>query len=524
MTGLLNFDPGMFSIAQRMSWASQRQTTREEDQAYCLMGILDVHMPVLYGEGRTNAFRRLQLEIIKHSNDQSIFAWSMPVGSSEPRGLLARSPSEFRASRKARVAMNILANSFIGTNTRSFSMTNNGLRISLPMEAVPGEDGVFLAYLDCQPEDGDGFLGIFLKKIDQEQQYVRWRADEVGLYSAWSALRAVMQEVFVRDPPSSPQQTTSPGVLYHIKISREFAFLTRFRFSAVSEDLTELPRENIVSTAVAVPNQDLEALKIQHTPSKISFLVIVGVDKHRFFLDLVTEFSNEESMKDLLQSYSGSSSRSSIRTQFLDRLVKIVPGTRDAIHIGIRTTRRKMHCLNISVIPASHLGFRTSLSQAKPTSGLMIRTFETLESGFELEEVIVTKKTSRENFENSVIHLTFRDEEPIAILVFEKYGGESRGFQQIAIILGIHLNHAWADVVHVSSSIFDEGETMEKILRSYEKEEVERRQWQQSVSRVVDTGDSAWVGRFTVEVTTGMNKKLQLGTHWAAIRILRSQS
>lgn len=63
-----------FSIAQRMSWAAGRRTTRVEDRAYALMGIFGVNMPTIYGEG-SNAFLRLQEEILKHSADQSIFAW-----------------------------------------------------------------------------------------------------------------------------------------------------------------------------------------------------------------------------------------------------------------------------------------------------------------------------------------------------------------------------------------------------------------------------------------------------------------
>ncbi|KAL4077390.1 hypothetical protein J3A83DRAFT_1570482 [Scleroderma citrinum] len=61
-------------VAQIMSWAANRKTTRIEDQAYSLLGLLDVNMPMLYGEGK-EAFQRLQLEIIRKSNDQSIFAW-----------------------------------------------------------------------------------------------------------------------------------------------------------------------------------------------------------------------------------------------------------------------------------------------------------------------------------------------------------------------------------------------------------------------------------------------------------------
>ena len=65
------------SIAQRMAWASTRVTTREEDIAYCLMGIFDVNMPLLYGEGQ-KAFFRLQEAIIYASKDQSILAFRHP--------------------------------------------------------------------------------------------------------------------------------------------------------------------------------------------------------------------------------------------------------------------------------------------------------------------------------------------------------------------------------------------------------------------------------------------------------------
>ncbi|CZR65327.1 related to vegetatible incompatibility protein HET-E-1 [Phialocephala subalpina] len=52
-----------FSATERMSWAETRQTTREEDMAYSLLGIFDVYMPLIYGEGRNHAFKRLRKEI-----------------------------------------------------------------------------------------------------------------------------------------------------------------------------------------------------------------------------------------------------------------------------------------------------------------------------------------------------------------------------------------------------------------------------------------------------------------------------
>ncbi|KAK0667860.1 heterokaryon incompatibility protein-domain-containing protein [Cercophora samala] len=85
-----------YSVAQRLSWASSRTTTRVEDEAYCLFGILEVNMPLIYGEGKM-AFRRLQEELIKRSNDITIFAWQ-PTREEVQEGhcgVLAASPQAF---------------------------------------------------------------------------------------------------------------------------------------------------------------------------------------------------------------------------------------------------------------------------------------------------------------------------------------------------------------------------------------------------------------------------------------------
>ncbi|KAL5089141.1 hypothetical protein Trisim1_005994 [Trichoderma cf. simile WF8] len=63
------------SVAQRMSWAARRETTRPEDLAYCLLGIFDIHMPMLYPEGGKDAFFRLQDLIMRKTGDDSILAW-----------------------------------------------------------------------------------------------------------------------------------------------------------------------------------------------------------------------------------------------------------------------------------------------------------------------------------------------------------------------------------------------------------------------------------------------------------------
>ncbi|KAI1317875.1 hypothetical protein F5Y16DRAFT_414554 [Xylariaceae sp. FL0255] len=54
-----------FTTAEREAWARGRQTKYPEDMAYSLLGIFDVNIPLIYGEGRQNAERRLREEVEK---------------------------------------------------------------------------------------------------------------------------------------------------------------------------------------------------------------------------------------------------------------------------------------------------------------------------------------------------------------------------------------------------------------------------------------------------------------------------
>ncbi|KAF5845844.1 hypothetical protein GGP41_009655 [Bipolaris sorokiniana] len=84
-------------VAVRISWAARRETKREEDRAYSLLGILGINMPMLYGEGE-NSFIRLQKEIIRNSPDMSIFGWTRTntiAQGGQYSGLLASSPADF---------------------------------------------------------------------------------------------------------------------------------------------------------------------------------------------------------------------------------------------------------------------------------------------------------------------------------------------------------------------------------------------------------------------------------------------
>ncbi|KAL9078807.1 MAG: hypothetical protein Q9157_002290 [Trypethelium eluteriae] len=161
-----------FSVAQRMSWASRRQASKVENVAYSLMGLFEVNMPLLYGEGQ-KAFLRLQENIIKTSDDQSIFAWS-GVQEDYP-GLLAPSPRCFSMCHDI-----IPIQSRKGGN--AFMMTNRGLLITLEIYQWNKLD-MYVAILNCAREKdiwgrcGYSRVGIFLRRLTEFDQWARAKDD-----------------------------------------------------------------------------------------------------------------------------------------------------------------------------------------------------------------------------------------------------------------------------------------------------------------------------------------------------------
>lgn len=177
-------------VAVRMYWASSRQTTRSEDIAYCLMGLFDVNMPLLYGEGM-KAFHRLQEQILKTTNDDTLFLWQM------------RSPHEWLTwdgTRETLSSSNMLASSPADFDRRAdcYSVRPEysfcepqlmprelGLRITLPMRKMEVCDiaqfqlpslvehvlgHVFIAALGCivpDDEGGHSQVAILLQAVSE---------------------------------------------------------------------------------------------------------------------------------------------------------------------------------------------------------------------------------------------------------------------------------------------------------------------------------------------------------------------
>lgn len=189
---LLGDDPGQASIAQRMSWAASRVTKRIEDRAYSLMGLFGVNMPMLYGE-RERAFIRLQEEIMKASNDHSIFAWMSPETNSGP---LASSPNAFADSR------DIVLVDALNTFDNHATVTSQGIQLTVPFMGV-GQEAVGLAMLNCARSSRPGwFIAIYLRDISLTMRnFERVRCEELKLVNpkSFNPLIYPSREMYIRN-------------------------------------------------------------------------------------------------------------------------------------------------------------------------------------------------------------------------------------------------------------------------------------------------------------------------------------
>lgn len=194
------------SVATRMSWASDRQTTRQEDMAYCLLGVFQVNMPLIYGEG-SRAFQRLQEEITRTNGDQSILAWGF-----QPEyqffktpgwthrmtsGAFAPSPKAFQAS-----------GSILPTHTAAttpFALSHNELQVTLNL--FTDNRSYSIGLVNCSDTRYQEYcIGILLDQHDPERTIRQARfgtsheAVSTFLVPIAVALKAVPKTVYVSGP------------------------------------------------------------------------------------------------------------------------------------------------------------------------------------------------------------------------------------------------------------------------------------------------------------------------------------
>jgi hypothetical protein len=189
--GLFIPDLSVLSVAYRMSWAARRQTTRPEDIAYCLLGIFNINMPLLYGEGEIRAFGRLQEEIMRRTEDHSIFAWKgiRTDFGNDMVGFLAPHPSAF-GYEQVRL-------SELPKRVEPLSITGRGIRAHVPLIRQEGSAENYLAVIGCSSsEPPKNYYAIPVTPLQKSGDVYRRRAPDLQTVSLIEAENANVETIF----------------------------------------------------------------------------------------------------------------------------------------------------------------------------------------------------------------------------------------------------------------------------------------------------------------------------------------
>ncbi|MAD81503.1 MAG: hypothetical protein CL912_00935 [Deltaproteobacteria bacterium] len=300
ITHLFNYEDAC--VAQKMSWAADRQTTREEDQAYCLMGLFGVNMTTLYGEGGTKAFIRLQEKIISKTDDDSIFAWSHQLGRG---GLLAESPSFFAESGDVR------RGPFDAARPPHY-MTNKGLRMELILlpQQVPDSEPCFLAPLNCTREGSRrSFVALQISKsatayaregVFQTPEWEGKRMIPIVIFRGKKPLFGQRTVIFFRQelgqPPGSSTLETGPSRIVVPTLSLlECGFSPSQRSNMVDGCCWKQEDVDSPLTRKAVSAGEVAELFFTNEDFGI-FALAIGLDENRIWIDVVQPLNQPQSL------------------------------------------------------------------------------------------------------------------------------------------------------------------------------------------------------------------------------------
>jgi hypothetical protein len=208
------------SMAQRMSWAASREATRSEDLAYSLLGLFEINMPMQYGEGRA-AFIRLQKEILRNTDDYTLFAWALQSkstqsvkkqcrgrqnmlsdelasgsGNKSTFGMFAPHPRAFKG------CQNIVLTSEFTSGVR-LSEKNGAIRATLPIVSPQNSSSIRIGLLPCTTIENPGYMvGILLQPWSSNQRFQRVSLCS-GSFTVFvecrTALAATVQKVWIDD-------------------------------------------------------------------------------------------------------------------------------------------------------------------------------------------------------------------------------------------------------------------------------------------------------------------------------------
>lgn len=230
------------SVAQRMSWAAKRETTRPEDRAYSLLGLFGVNIPMVYGEGE-RAFIRLQEEIFRISEDQSLFAWRSSDGRG---GLFATHPGAFAESG------DIVGRNKLFPSDSAPIVSSRGVHLELPFIGI-GHSGLGLALLECGATANDhGHIALYLRDEDLTMQ--NFRRVQARLFENLDLLQLSLQH--------RPRRKICVRIGHTLRPSKRFPRKTLH--DRGGSDLCDFIRPSLVKTkriAMTAPKALREAAK-----------------------------------------------------------------------------------------------------------------------------------------------------------------------------------------------------------------------------------------------------------------------
>ncbi|KAL7919399.1 hypothetical protein ACQKWADRAFT_322996 [Trichoderma austrokoningii] len=245
------------SVAQRMSWAAHRETNRKEDLAYCLLGIFNITMPMIYGEGGDQAFFRLQEQIMKVIKDDSILAWGIAKTQSVNKMQFANKMDRAMAGR-------VMAKT-------PLDFANSG-HIILDISG-----GSMFGLLSCGPENNaQQVVGIPLIKTlaGLADEFIRPRGCSLSLHSITLPATAPKQIQIKHDGHESAP--IDSDVLYFHYEDKDFSDINLRVIDVVPRSCWDEERSLIISTSIDgnTPHQMRIRLRNEKSESEDFILVL----------------------------------------------------------------------------------------------------------------------------------------------------------------------------------------------------------------------------------------------------------
>ncbi|KAI0012033.1 HET-domain-containing protein [Xylariaceae sp. FL0662B] len=280
--------------ALKLSWMSERVTTREEDMAYCLLGLVGVKMPLLYGEG-SRAFGRLQEEIIKVSTDLSVLAYGfglpwiyLPYYPLRD-GVLAESPVLFRGFGNTKWAT-IPLDERTNPSRSHWEMTNHGLHIEMMLVRFDIANRIVLGIL--QDYLNGRFVALPLRQQGSKDDVFERVQGYVPIELEWHSVfarfrRPGWRRIYIQDAnrPTDQIYRSLPGSDSNFILTTNYFSYWKGRSKTLSIQFLNFCSAGYKVNSVYPPNINLDASNImskldpRRKMGKHQYLVLLSTPK-----------------------------------------------------------------------------------------------------------------------------------------------------------------------------------------------------------------------------------------------------